>query len=234
MTTINPVMQSLPAIVRNDVEKFVSKADAMAHEIIAKNTSTTYEGPVVMRHYHYYNSPFWWYHPVFIYTPYRPCHSGRRGHAKDDGAAILIGATAAIVGGAALYAVGSSINRIQDAKTELRETRAVINKVARHFLARNEEDIAVHASIEKMAKLKERICNRVLNSAAWDLALRVALFVGCGSALFGAIAGAPALISAGAIGSLVVGGGMLFKWGLDSSDRKNYRDAVALRTLIHG
>lgn len=227
MTTISSTAPTRDPFFQAQAQRFLSKADNMACEIIAKHNSTNYEGPVVIRHYHHYNTPFWWYTPYYNPTYIVvPNDRGHRSHYKDDGSAILVGIVAAVVGGIALYGAGSAITRVEDSSNELNDTRDFKNDLQKR-------DLQEQQGINKAVSLKERICRRIQNSAIWDLTLRITMVAACATALAGAITSTPVFITAGVIAGLAIGAGMLIKWGVESSDARNYRDAQALRAVIH-
>ena len=224
-----------PQMLTSDVKEFAKTTDNMAKEILAINTPVEkYNGPVVFRHYHYYNDPFyfspgpfWYPQPVVVVND---GYQGRR-RKEDDNTAVIVGIAAAVVGGIALYTVGSGINKVKDANRELQETHEFQRKLDRYAQFSGIDQNIVYNARE-VAHVKERICNRIKDSAVGDLALRVTLAASCIVALAGAFAGASALMTAGIIFNLVAVGGMLFKWGLDSSDTDNLRDAYMLRNRI--
>lgn len=216
----------------------------MAHEIIAGTTNTTYDGPVVIRHYHYYNDPFWyptiWYPrgPSVIVLPSDNCRpapvntqSDRR--KKDDDTAKLIGVAAAVIGGVTLYFLGSAISKIQDANVELEDTKNYQQQMARYRNAGTDSEQENTYKVLQVADLKERICTRVADSAWWDVALRTGLAASCGIALAGSFAVVPAATMwYGVYGATGAVAGMLFKAGLDSSDKMNFRDAQAMQSVL--
>lgn len=230
--------QGAPISYRQELKSFLNRSTQLANEIIAKHTRTACEGPVVIRHYHYYNSPWWLFRPVSFYQPSvvyvrDDRNHGRRGNdSRDRGAAALVGITAAIVGGISLYATGTSISRLQDASKELATTREFKREVAYQARVASPNQRAHISLVRKIVQVNERICSRIQNSAAWDLALRISLVVGCGVAIAGAIVASPYIMMSGATGGLIAGGAMLLKWGIEASDSHNFREAQALKMMI--
>lgn len=218
-------------VVRTEVQNFAEKANYLAEQILAENApSTNYTGPVVIRN-HYYSDPFWipWYQPRTV-VPVPECRSrSPRERERENNA--FIGVVAAVVGGIAIYSMGSAISRERDANSVLEETHEFQNKLTNYQQLAPVEEQPLVAKASEAAHLKERICTRIKNSAAADLCLRTGLFGGCAMALAGVFA-VPALITAGTITGVVATSGMLFKWGLDSTNGDNIRDAEALKASV--
>jgi len=222
--------------LNSDIKGFSQSSTNLAQEILqAQSGSSSYSGPTVIRHYHYYNSPwssysyFWQPTPVYI-IPTR----GYSRYEEDNNNALLLGVVAAVVGGIALFTVGTSISTLEDANRELDDTSAFKARFKTYQnIATDAKEREKAAYAENAACLKEQICQRTKNSALTDLILRVGLFVGCAFALMGAILTVPEWMSVGLITSLVFAGAMLFKAGLDSTDKKNFRDARDLQNAIN-
>lgn len=209
--------------VRTEVQKFAKKANRLADQILSENSPTPYTGPVIIRNNYYYGScwsPWFWYTPHTVYVP----QQSRRERESDNN--FLIGLFAAIVGGIALYAIGSGMSQCEDAHRELEKTHEFQNKLKNFQRNGPAEEQRYVAKAAQTASLKERICSRIKNSAITDLFLRTVLFVGCGLALTGALA-FPPLVLPGVVIAIVGVGGMLFKWGLESSNSQNILDAKA-------
>lgn len=221
--------------MRTEVKNFAKKAECLANEIISKNDSKPYTSDTVVYHHHHYSPYHFWPSPYYAPRPVvvvDGCRDDRR--KKKDDAALLIGVAAAIVGGIAVYGFGSAISKSKDASRELGETHAFQRLVGRFQKAADfPKDQCMLFDAKEAADIQERIHTRIQDSASWDLSLRGGLVLGCGTALAGAIGAVPAAMTAGVVGSLVVGTGMLFKWGLDSSDKDNYRDAQNLKNRVH-
>jgi len=232
MVSFNASFSGIDPALNFDVNKFSISANQMAREILAtQKGSAPYVGPRVITRYHYWHEPFWspsWMfcRPVYVY-PSGNC--SRRRDRDNDGTAFLIGMIATIVGGIALFAVGSGRNTFKEAKCELEDAAASRTKFSDYEQAAHnntERNVALEA--KNAAVLKVRICKRIRDSALKDLVFRVGLVAGCALALAGAIFTSPTLITAGLVTGLVVGGSMLFNWGLDSTDKQNINDANKL------
>lgn len=242
------------AIVRSEITSFASKANSLADQILSQNEPATYSGPVVIHDHHYYEPSyplFWQPRPRVIVVDSPSCprqcpapSAKPSGKGKDD-KAVFIGVAAAVIGGATLYSLGSSISAYQDAGAELEETNMFQHKLRAYqdTVGEDQQELVYHA--RQAASLKERICSRIQSSAATDIFLKSSMAAACGSALAGAamevysvsliVAGAqlaPALITGGAIAGCATAAGMLFKWGFDSTDKANLRDAQSLKDSV--
>jgi hypothetical protein len=219
--------------IRQDIQSFATKADALADQILSANqpqVSCSHEPVVIIRHYHSpWYSPFWYYHPQPIFIN-NSCSDRGRSNNKDRDAQILLGIAATVIGAVAMFALGSAIPRYTDASSELSET-ADFNARLQYSNPRQQDAELVNEA-KYAGSLKERICSRIKRSAEADVALRTLLVAGCGATLAGLIVSNPAFVTAGVVAGLVAGGGMLFKWGFDSSDKQNIRDAHALKGSI--
>lgn len=225
----------------SEIVNFAKTADNLANQILSQDAPVAYQGPVVIRSSHYYHpSPFFW--PIYPPSPSvvvinNGPHSSAspvnrdRNKEKDNGAAILVGIVAVAVGGIALYSLGAGIATYNDTNQELADTQQFQERL---FIAPNADakEQALIQEANNAANLKNRICTRLKNSALANLALRTGLFASCGIALAGAVAATPALMTAGGVVGLVSVGGMLFKWGFDTSDKANVRDAQHLKGSV--
>ena len=154
---------------------------------------------------------------------------------RDDesGARVLIGLAAAILGGIALFATGSAIGRCQEARHDLEDTKLAQDKLDLYQREAPQSDQALVNEAKQATDLKARICKRIKDSAIIDLALRVTLLVGCGFGLFAAFAAFPAAyLIAATVTAVTAGGAMLFKWGFETTDKQNNRDAMAIRESV--
>lgn len=213
---------------------FVERANHMACEIIAKNTRTVYDGPVVIREYHHYSDPFcfhpWyptWSRPSVVVVPSNDCRSRRE---KRDETQALIAIGAAIVGSIAVYFLGTGISRWQDASSELEETRAFKREVLENMQAEDIADNQLLIEAMKVADLKERICSRITTSASWDIMLRTTVAASSAFVL-GSYFLAPVWMPIGVCGAAIGGLGILFKAGLESGEGQNGKDAESLHFL---
>ena len=221
-------------VIHSEVKNFAKKAECLANEIISQTESKPYTNETVVYHHHHYTPYSFWPSPYYAPRPIVVVdgHRDNQRKKKDD-AAMIIGVVAAIVGGVAIYSFGSALSRSKDASRELGETHEFQRLVGRFQKAAEfPKDQCMLFDAKQAAEIQERIHTRIQDSASWDLSLRGGLVLGCGTALAGAIAAVPAAMTAGVVGSLVVGTGMLFKWGLDSSDMENYRDAQNLKNRV--
>lgn len=224
--SINVNTQPLSTL-RKSITAFAAQAGRLADQILSIRDQREYHDTAVIRHHHYHHGYSYW-SPFYL----RPApvvvidggHSDRRRRSEDNAAIAII---AAIVGGIALYTIGSSIAQYQDASADHEENMDMQYALNR-YQSSNSDNRELISETHHAVHLKDRITTRIQNSAAQDLAMRVGLFAGAGAAFVGAISAAPALITAGTITGLVACGGMLFKWGLDSTNRANIRDAEAL------
>lgn len=233
---MNPVhtqpTQTLPvnaSNLRKSVTAFAAQAGRLADQILSIRDQREYNDTAVIRHHHYHHGYSYW-SPFYLRpSPVVVIDGGRseRRRRSEDNAAVAI--IAAIVGGIALYTIGSSMAQYQDASTDHEENmdmQYTLNQYQGADVSMKDRELI--GETYQALRLKDRITTRIQNSASEDLVMRVGLFAGAGVAFMGAISAAPALITAGTITGLVACGGMLFKWGLDSTNRANIRDAEAL------
>lgn len=219
-------------VIRSEIGQFAAKSNDLANQILIQNSPQRYEGPVIIRNHYYYDgfySP--WYHPSVIILGGDRGH-GRRDRNHDDGASILLGIVATIGALFATYAVGSAIASHSDAKRELDETRDVHQKLLSYHTGANSADQQLLDEALCAATLKERICSRIRNSSAVDLALRVALTAGLVLTAVGAFTACPPVLAVGLALSLSTAGAMLLKWGVESKDKANVRDAQFLKNCV--
>ena len=229
----SPSQTSFPHFsqVRTEVNQFSRKADHLANQILAPK-DIPYEGPVIIRE-RYYISPF--------YTPwYYPSHSyyvvGRQGRGRDNGdnaARLVIGILATIGVFVMAKAVGDAVVAFKDSQRELNETDAEKEKLNNLSTVAKPEDQAIIAQANDALELKERICSRIRNSAVWDLALSVSLTAGLALTAIGAFV-CPPLALAGIALTVVAATSIMFKWGFDSRDSENQRDAHDLKARVAG
>jgi hypothetical protein len=226
-------LYATPAVVQSEIKTFAAKTNHLADQILSQNEPKAYTGPVIIHDHHYYQPyPMFWYDPGPRYVVINNGHCADDRRREDNGAAVIIGILSAIVAGVALYSLGSSIAAYQDSNQELTETFEFQGMLNSNPTAANPKEQQRIDEAYQVAHLKGRICTRIKHSAISDIFLKTALFSAAAISLTGAFATAPALMTAGMVGGLVVGGGMLFKWGLDSTDKSNIRDALAIKDRI--
>lgn len=218
------------AAVQSEIKTFAVKADHLADQILSQNEPKAYSGPVIIHDHHYYQPwPMFWYDPGprYVVINNRSCSDNRK---KDDDKAALIGFLSAIIAGVALYSLGSSIAAYNDASEELTDSyefQEKLNQGPKNISQKDQDKIDAAYQI---SDLKGRICSRIRNSAVSDILLKGVL-VGAAGLGFASM-WTPALLTAGAISGAVSTGGLLFKWGFDSTDKANARDAVALKASV--
>lgn len=226
--------KQLPSgFIRNEVNQFADKANNLANQLLAPK-NTTYKGPIIIRNHYYYESPF--YTPWFYSRPRPVIYFDNSGHRRDQdnkGGSILLGVIATIGMFIASYAVGSAIASHNDAGQELDETRDTQQRFSSYKSYTGAQEQPLLREATYAARLKERICSRIKNSSAWDLALRVALTVGLALTAIGAFTAASPLMGLGVILSICSLTALLFKWGFESMDKSNTRDAQALRDSLY-
>lgn len=220
------------ATIRSEIEAFASKAKHLAEQILSQNNPKAYTGPIIIHDHHYYQPwPMFWYDPGPRYVVIdRPSRDSKRN--DDESARILIGVISTVAAAIALYSLGSSIASYRDSSQELADTQEFQGKL--NFIPRDieEKDQEKICKAYQIADLKGRICTRVKNSAINDIILKSSFFIGAGVTATAAFVNAPGLITAAGIGTLVAGGGLLFKWGFDSTDKSNIRDAEYLKAFV--
>lgn len=248
------------SIVRSEIGVFASKADSLANQIIAQENPSTYNGPVVIRDHHYYpSSPFFWpfYQPkpsVVVVNDSSCSASASKSSShkdeKDNHAGLLfIAGAAAVVSGIAIYYLGAAKAAYDDANELLGETLDFKEKLSAYQHTVNQEEKALVNEACHTANLKERICKRTKNSASMNILLRSGMLLGCIPTIAGAvlksgvlrsydfippsvIAAAPTLLMAGCVTGVLSLSGILFKWGFDSTDKANLRDAQSLKNSV--
>lgn len=225
--------------LHDKTEKYVERASQMASEIIAKNQGTIYEGPVVIREYHYYDEPFFldpWYsrsprvvvvsgEPAVV----KPCETRTASQKKSDDAGVAM--VAAIVGAVAIYFLASSISKLQDASYELSESKSFKKEILENISYDKLDNCEYLIEAMKVAELKEKICSRITRSSSWDIALRASLAATCGFTV-GSYFLSPTLMPIGVCGAVMSGFSMLVKAGFDDSENKNDRDARILQDVV--
>ncbi len=230
----NFASQAQSETVRSGVSQIAQNAAAFAGRILQG------EGPAggsnrVDVHHHYGYSPYWWFMPYsspsVVYVG--PGADRARRSEEESGQRVLIGVIAMVVGAIALFATGSAIGRCQEASHDLEDSELAKDKLNRYQREAPAGDQALVNEARLATELKARVCKRIKDSAIIDLALRVGLLAGCGLLLAGAFATFPAaFLLAGAVTSFTAGGAMLFKWGFETTDKQNSRDALAIRDSV--
>lgn len=220
--------------MQSEIKTFAAKADQLADQILCQNEPTSHSGPVIIHDHHYYQPwPMFWYDPgpryVYIDNRSSSCDDRKR---DEQAVSIIIAIISTVVAGVALYSLGSSIAAYNDAHDELADTQDFqikLNCSPRNIEQKDQEKID---EAYQISHLKGRICSRIKNSAASDIVLKASLCGAAGVSLAGAVVTAPALMTAGVVAGLISTGGLLFKWGFDSTDRSNQRDAAVLKASI--
>lgn len=218
--------------LRSEVKQFSSQASRLANQIIGEQAQEKYTGPVVIRrHYYYSYSPWYYPQPSVIVVGDRGSFRRDRREEKEANM-VAFGIIATIGAMFASYAVGLAVSRHQDAQRELAETREFQGKMAEAQGHVTPQDQQLVNDAQEAAGLKARICKRIRDSAATDLALRISLTVGLVFAALGAFGLCPPLLGVGLLAAAVAGFVMMFKWGMDTTDQANARDAYALQLKL--
>lgn len=213
-------------------------------------------GPRVVHHHHHHDAGWGWgwgrpfyERPVVIVNNDRDtCHvndkpkSERKAKEEEkksnDAVMFALGLAAlGIAATAGAYMVGSSLGPKQEAETELADTVMFRRKLEAYNTGAKDDDRVFVPKTHELASLKERICARNYNSAVFDLGAKVALVAGLAIMGGGLVA---ASYAAATTTAAFVGGGvtltsvaaMAFKWGFDSNDKANVRDAQAMRAVV--
>lgn len=221
---------------------FVDSAKKVANDILHPASSSSESsgciGRVHVHHHHhdYWYSPFWG-RPVYV------VESRRSTKEENDRAfRFLVGCIATVVGAIAFFAVGANVGRCQEAEEELADIRSFKRDI-RQFSATiqdrqcdsmtklNHNILAL--KLHKIAAIKSSIFKRIKNNAVADLAGTVAIAAASVFAVTGAIVASYPLIVAGTVTGLTAGAAMLFKWGLNSTERHHQRDARDLLQTIN-
>jgi hypothetical protein len=213
--------------------EFADKAKVVADDILGSEYAVhgqprEHIGKVKVYHYHDYGWGWWGYNPsVYIID-------GRSSYRRsdDDGSArFLLGLLAAVVGGFALYHLGTAIKHFREAEEELREIRPFTywSIVAG---SKENSNLPFCKTIEKIAKLESKIFTRIKHQAGWKLAETAGITAGCALTLVGAIYAVQVYVASGIVLGCVFTGSMLFRWGMDSMEKDHRRDAQAIRTAL--
>lgn len=224
--------------LRGEVQRFATQANRLASQLIADQAPEPYTGHVVIRHHYHHYTPYytpyyspWFYpRPSIIVLGDRPAYRNRK--EENEAANIALGVFATIGAMFATYAVGLAWARQSDAQNELDETREFQGKMAGAQGNVTAQDQRLVEDAQEAAGLKARICKRIRNSAVSDLALRISLAVGLIFVGAGAFAACPPLVGIGLVASMIASFAMVLKWGFDSTDQTNVRDARALQLKL--
>lgn len=236
--------------IRSEISHFSDRAKALANEILISNhryQSTEFiESPVVIIRSHYWSpweSHCWSPCSRPGLTSNTSSRAQRRDSSnrekKNEGLLLLIGLTAAVVGTVTLFKTLGALPRYYDASQELKETKKFQQEL--ETFTPKVEECALIEEAQHVSDLKARICTRIRNSALIDLALSISLtasscMAGVGASMLlldNAMVDYPPILSVGLVASGVLGGLTLINWALDSSDKKNVRDAFVMRDSIN-
>lgn len=217
--------------VRSSINQFANKANDLANQLLAPKNSP-YSGPVVIRNNYYSYSPFyspWFYsHPSVIVVDNG---RGRRSNEQNNEKNILLGVVLTVGALVMTYFVGSALSSYQDADRESKEARESQKKFNNYRAHVSPHDLPLLEEVRVATSLKGRICSRIRDSVLWDLALRIGITAGLVAGAVGSFTCLPVLGVGLTIGALSAGA-MLFKWGFESTDRKNILDAQELRASV--
>lgn len=222
--------------IRTKVNDFCQKTQSFVQQFFASETTSSHT--TVHHHYHsyspfyspfYYSSP-WWYEPSIVIGD-----RGRGRNNNDDGAQIVLSIIATIGALVASYAIGVAWSSLNEANEELDQTKEFENNLWRYQQNAKPEDQVMLAEAREAASLKERICARIVSSSGWDLCLRVSTAAGLALTAVSAalMPVAASTLGVGLVVTVVSLAAMLFKWGSDSRDSANIRDAEALRYTLN-
>lgn len=226
--------------VRSKIQEFAQGADKFANQFFAPAetgyTSSRSHKEVHHHHYHRY-SPFYspWYEPSFIVFPSSPSRStSSRRKDDDESATKLLGIVATVGALVATYTIGLSWSALNEANEELDQTKQFEKNLSLMQQGASPEDQVLLAETKEAVSLKGKICERITNSVAWDLRLRLAVAAGLAMTGYGALLTptiAPAIQSGVAL-TVVSLAAMLFKAGSDSVGNANIRDAQQLKSTL--
>lgn len=227
------------AIMHHALKKFVGTADILAQDILNKEPSQQ-PRPQVIHHYHSgfgYGWSTW--DPIF-YPTHRTIvidsSNNRRDKSKekDNGALVVLGVAAVVVGLVATFATGSALSRYNDSKEALNSTHEFASKLPFYSQALQNDDPALVIKANDILPVQERLCKRIKNSAMTDLFLRsVTLGASVATAVGTFATVSPAILTAGLITGSTAVVGMLFKAGYESVSSNDARDAMLIRDFVH-
>lgn len=150
-------------------------------------------------------------------------HNGRpaRRNEKEmsDGTRAAVGIIGSLIMLVGSYFIGKSIEARNDASEKLDETKAFRKEFKIQQNYHNSD------SIDTITKATKRVLKRSIASANWAIALKVALVAGAAIAVIGAITANPVVAAVGGGVVLLAGCALLVKWGIESANRANKRDA---------
>lgn len=218
-------------VIKSEINRFAHQANDLANQILMQGTQERYSGPVIIRNDYYplYYSPWHYMRPSVIVLGND--RNPGRDREKDNGVSLLLGILATVGALFASYAVGSAIAGHHDAKRELDDTRYYQKKFFDYQRSADQDLLLINEAVHA-ASLKERICSRIRNSKAIDLALRATLAAGLVLTAISAFTACPPLIGLG-LGLIgVSASAILFKWGFESTDKANLRDAQSLKASL--
>jgi hypothetical protein len=218
--------------VRSKVQDFANSANQFANQFFEKPAvANNTEKVKVVHHYHSYSPyySFWdhysfWNQPVVIIRD-------RSSKNDDDTNTKLFGAISIVGALIATYTVGialSSMKELEQTKRQEADLSLLDKNVA-------PEDQMLLKETKEAISLKGRICERLTNSATWDLRLRLAVATGLAMTGYGALM-TPVVtttIQSGMVLTLASLGGILFKSGFESSSKANITDAKALKAVLN-
>lgn len=224
-------------------EKYIQSSAELAKQILEPKEYGADQDGRRMGHVHVTNYNFGT--PFGLLTPaiqtvhhvhhYPKGHYGRKeDEDKPSGALrILVGLCSAILGGFAIFHVGSALNHLDETGQEI----AYNKKYSSDLSYIEATDLTGQAgpyvdNLKKIAEKRDSIFSRIKTNAVFKLMLTSALVAAAAFALIGAIFASYPFMGAGLLVGLAAGGVFLFKLGYGWNDKKDSEDAQAIKQAV--
>lgn len=201
------------------VQSFFYSTNHIAESIINSKNSDSI-GHVKTRRFY-----FWSPYP-FFYSPmqYEPMH-------RDSKEGLwMIGLLALAVLGFAVFKIGQAVGNYREANTEISEVKKF---KASHLTELTEEAAASQFShLEKIIHLRQNIFTRIKNNALCNIIFMTSLAASSAITMAGAVLSSAPLLGGGILAGLATSGILLYRWGFNSTDGDQLRDAKMIRSEL--
>jgi hypothetical protein len=232
--------------LQESAKTFVVSAKKVADKILqplssfSQTSSVNSSGNVKIHHHHHHCHDYYgwgyvpfWSRPTYVITPY----DSYRNQREDNNGALrfFVGLVSTAVGAAAFYAIGSFAKSFGKVERKLVENRTFTAELKNFKEVNTEtaESADLVNKLERIANLREKILQRMRKNNIFNLAATVTTAAACVIAVVGAVLGSPAAMAAGTLIGLGVGAVVMVKWGMDTTESKQNRDARALLQAVN-